>query len=180
MMGADEWCHSNAIHYVPTQDAYYVSVLDQSMIIKVNRSEGRLEWAIDGDGNNVGGVKYLSGATWSRQHGHHPLEDGSLLVFNNGEGGFGGGGNSLALAFTIDDSAGTARESWRYDGGSSTPTLGDVQQLSNGNILVVYSNSGLMHEVAAGEASTSLRTITAGGFGYVDARKSLYGVPDRY
>ena len=151
------------------------------MIIKVNRSDGHLEWAIDGDGNTVGGVTYLSGVTWSRQHGHHPLDDGNLLIFNNGDGGFGGGGSSYALGFSINEGAGSVNETWRYDGGSSTPTLGDVQKISNGNILVVYSNNGIIHEVAPGETSTPLRTITVNGrFGYVDARSSLYGPPERY
>jgi hypothetical protein len=179
-LDATEWCHTNAIHYVPSHDAYYLSVLNQSMILKVNRSSGSLEWAIDGDGNTVDGVKYLSGAAWSRQHGIHPLENGELLIFNNGQGGFGGSGSSYALGFSIDENASFANEIWRYNGGASSQTLGDVQEMSNGNILVVYSNNGLIHEVTPGETSTPMRTITASGFGFAEARKSLYGPPDRY
>jgi hypothetical protein len=59
-------------------------------------------------------------------------------------------------------------------------TLGDVQEMSNGNILIVYSNNGLIHEVAPGETSTPLRTMNASGFGYAEARSSLYGPPERY
>jgi outer membrane protein assembly factor BamB len=174
-----EWCHSNAIHYVPSQEAYYVSVLNQNMIIKFSRG-GDLEWALDGDGNTVSGVNYLSGVNWSRQHGHHALDDGTLFIFNNGEGGFGGGGSSYALKFSIDEGANSASQTWQYNGGSSSQTFGDVQQMSNGNILIVYSNAGVMHEVSAGATNSPIRTITAGGLGYAEARRSLYGLPDRY
>lgn len=176
-----EWCHSNAIHYVPAEDAYYLSVLNQNMLIKVNRTLGRLIWALDGDGNTVSGVTYLTGVSWNRQHGHHTFADGRLLLFNNGEGGFGGGeGSSMALSFSLDEGAKTAVQEWSYEGGASSATLGDVQMMSNGNILVTYSNNGLMHEVSPNDQWTLIRKLTAGGFGYSDARRSLYGAPDRY
>ena len=175
MMG-DEFCHSNAIHYLPEQDAYYVSVLNQNMIIKVNRTSKSLEWVLDGDGNEVAGLNYISGVSWSRQHGHHPLPDGSLYIFNNGEGGFGGSGSSLALHFSINGNS--ASEIWSYNGGSSSGTLGDVQQASNGNVFVDYSNNGVIHEVT--QSGDLVRSITASGFGYLDARRSLYGLPDRF
>jgi hypothetical protein len=74
-----EWCHSNHIHYVPHQDAYYLSVLNQSMIMKINRNNGngQVEWVICGQGSSgqVSGVTYLTGGpTWGKQHGHHTLK----------------------------------------------------------------------------------------------------------
>ena len=174
--GSGEWCHSNAIHYIPSRDAFTLSVLNQNMIIEFTRS-GELVWALDGDGNTVDGVTYLSGVSWSRQHGHHLFADGSLLIFNNGEGGF-GGGESIALEFSLDGNAGTADEVWRYSGGASSQTLGDVQKLTNGNVLVTYSNNGVIHEVSS--SGTLLRTLTASGFGYSDVRGSLYGAPERW
>jgi hypothetical protein len=108
------------------------------------------------------------------------MEGGRLLIFNNGEGGFGGGGTSFGLGLAIDEASGTASEIWRYNGGASSQTLGDVQEMSNGNIMVDYSNNGLIHEVAAGETSSPLRSIVASNFGFAEARRSLYGAPDRF
>jgi len=173
-----EWCHTNAIHYVPEQDAYYISVLNQNMVIKFKRS-GEVVWAMGNAGPTQSGVKYLQGVSWTRQHGHHAYADGRFLLFNNGQGGFGGSGTSKIIEFELDENGGSARELWNYSGGGTSNTLGDVQKLSNGNILVVYSNSGTMHEVPAGGQSP-VRTISAGGFGYVEARASLYGDPDRF
>jgi len=174
--GSGEWCHSNAIHYVPSQDAFTLSVLNQNMIIKFTRS-GELLWALDGDGDTVDGVSYLLGVSWSRQHGHHLFADDRLLIFNNGAGGF-SSGESIALEFSLDENAGSASEVWRYSGGASSQTLGDVQKLGNGNVLVTYSNNGVIHEVSP--SGTLLRTLTASGFGYSDVRGSLYGAPDRW
>jgi hypothetical protein len=132
---------------------------------------------LDGDGDRVDGVTYLEGAAWNRQHGHHLYADGKLLLFNNsGDKVF--GSSSLVLEIDINESGATAGETWRYDGGTNTNTLGDVQQMSNGNILVTYSNNGVIHEV---DPSGSLvRSIEVFLLGYSNARSSLYGAPDRW
>lgn len=174
-----EWCHSNALHYVPDQDAYYISVLNQNMVLKVNRSQKALEWVMDGDGDTVSGLPYLSGVSWNRQHGHQTLDDGSLLLFNNGGGGF--SGDSLALRITVNEDGGSAEKIWSYNGDATSSTFGDVQLFSNSNIMVVYSNSGLIHEVSPSDNGGSLvRTLKASGFGYAETRKSLYGLPNRF
>ena len=177
-----EWCHSNAIHYVPEEDAYYVSVLHQNMILKIDRSRRKLVWALDGDGHKVSNVRYLDGPYWQRQHGHHSFENGRLLFFNNGEAGFDNPDGSAVLELAIDEKQGTASKIWEYNAGFLSTTLGDVQQLSNANFLIVYSNNGLIQEIAPKGAfgGTLVRTLATAGFGYADARSSLYGSPDRF
>jgi hypothetical protein len=170
-----EWCHSNAIHYVPSEDAYYLSVLDQNMILKINRTSGRLEWALGGADSD------FADASWSRQHGHHTLDNGNILLFNNNRGGGFGGGSSLALEFALDEGNGTATEVWQYDGGASSMTFGDVQRLDNGNTLVTYSNDGLVHEVdPGGRLLQSTSWGSSRSIGYLDWRKSLYDPPNRW
>jgi hypothetical protein len=63
--------------------------------------------------------------------------------------------------------------------------LGDVQSLPNGNVLVVFSTSGQIHEVSSsGElvqiffAKTPLGEWDA-PFGYASFRETLYGPPSR-
>ncbi len=172
-----EWCHSNALHYVPSEDAYYLSVLDQDMIVKVNRTSGRLEWVLGGSEST------FEGASWSRQHGHHTLDNGHVLLFNNNTGGgfVFAGGSSPALEFSLDEATLTATEVWRYDGDGSSMTFGDVQRLDNGNTLLTYSNDALIDEVDA--ERNLVRSISWGSgnsLGYADWRKSLYGPPDRW
>jgi hypothetical protein len=56
--------------------------------------------------------------------------------------------------------------------------LGDVQRLPNGNTLVAYSTSGVLHQVnAAGELVQELTWPIGGAFGFVNHRPSLYGPP---
>lgn len=173
-----EWCHANAIHYLPTEDAYYVSLLMQNMIVKVDRAARQLEWILDGDDPLESD---FSGVTWQVQHGFHPLENDTLLVFNNGGEAGGLPSPAHALAFRLDETQGTATEEWQYETDINCPMLGDVQRLSNGNTLVTFSTAGAFHEVD--DDSLLVRQITfAGGevVGYADARRSLYGPPDRY
>lgn len=172
----DEWCHSNAIHYSVSQDAYYLSVLNQDMVIKVNRTSGALEWILGGE------MSDFEGAAWNRQHGNHALENGNILIFNNNAalGAF-GIGSSLVLELALNQHTGQAAEVWRYDGDAASSTLGDVQRLPNGNTLVTYSNSGLMHEVnSAAQLVQSFAWASGSGLSYADRRMSLYGAPDHF
>lgn len=171
----EEWCHSNAIHYDVETDAYFLSVLHQNMIIKVNRTSGALEWTLGGE------LSDFAGASWNRQHGHCKLENGNIILFNNNIniGSFGAG--SLVLELAVDESTHRAVEIWRYDGDADSSTLGDVQRLPNGNTLVTYSNSGLMHEVnGATQLVQSFAWASGGGLSYADRRMRLYGAPDHF
>jgi hypothetical protein len=65
---------------------------------------------------------------------------------------------------------------WSYDGGLTSAVLGDVRRLPNGNTLVAYSTSGVIHEVnAAGALVQTLTWPLGGAFGYVEHRPTLYG-----
>jgi hypothetical protein len=129
-------------------------------------------WELDGDGT----AGDFSGVSWEVQHGHQLLDNGNLLLFNNGTGGF--DGLSFALEFTLDESEHVASEIWNYDGNQSSFILGDVQRIGNGNTLVDYSMEGVIHEVTGN--NTLVRTIEGGPFGYLDWRESLYGPPNRW
>jgi hypothetical protein len=71
----------------------------------------------------------------------------------------------------------TAANTWQYEGGQRSTTLGDTQRLWNGNTLATYSNANTIHEVdASGDLLQSLQFM-AGGLGYTIKRQSLYGPP---
>ena len=170
-----EWCHSNAINYVPSEDAYYLSVLDFSSILKIDRSTGSLVWTLGNDESD------FSGATWVRQHQHQLLENGHILIFNNGETGF-AGGNSLVLEYALGSSTWQATLEWKYSGGHASMTLGDVERLPNGDTMIDYSNAGLIQEVDASGRLLKEHSWTSmgGALGYANWRESLYGPPQDY
>jgi hypothetical protein len=76
--------------------------------------------------------------------------------------------------------AATATRVWEYDGNASTPVLGDVHRLPNGNTLVVYTSRGTIHEID--EDQQLVRSMVwglGGAVTYVQHRASLYGPPPR-
>jgi hypothetical protein len=182
-----EWCHSNAINYVESEDAYYISVLYQNMILKVDRSTGNLEWTLGGADTDFPGV------SWEQQHQHHLLED-SILLFNNGGGatdthavaGPASGGfwtkiaASHAVEYTFDEEARAADLIWDYDDGSTGSfAMGDVKRLPNGNTQIVFSVAGMIREVTPDKEN--VYEITWNGlFGYASRRGSLYSGPPEY
>ncbi len=165
-------CHVNAIHYFAGDDTYTFGDLDQNCYMRVTR-QGKVLWVLGGAKNSFTG----DGATWSRQHGFHEISPDRMLMFNNGDVGQ----NSIAYELQLDLTAHTATRVWHYDGGSTSFVLGDVQRLPNGNTLVTYTTSGLMHEVDPdGKLVRSLAWDIGGATSYTQYRDSLYGPPPRY
>lgn len=170
--GGGNTFHANAIHYHPSDDTYTIADRNPSMVVKVTR-QGEALWQVGGSCTNApaGGCV---GASWRVNHGHHLLEDGSLLLFNNGQSGA-----SAALNYALNEQGSfTAMQSWSYNPGTTSNVLGDVQWLPGGNSLITFSTAGVMHEIDASRAV--VQTITLGTVGYSDWRETLYGPPARY
>jgi hypothetical protein len=169
--------HSNSITYHPSDDTYTISDRNPNLYVKLSR-QGELIWQLGG--NNPVGASFSGETQWAVNHGHHLTDEGTFLIFNNngegggGGGGFGGGGPSPVIEFQLDEATMTATRVWEYTSGESSPTLGDVQRLPNGNTLITYSNAGTIHEVDP--SGNVVQTITSSGsFGYTMHRPSLYG-----
>lgn len=160
--------HANSILYHPADDSYTISDRYPNVYVKLTRA-GQLVWQFGGS-NPVG--DFISGGTWQVNHGHHLLDDGTLLIFNNGMGG-----QSPVIGYQLNaESSKTADEVFRYSGGSSA-VLGDVQRLPNGNTLVTYSVSGIIQEVTP--QSTVVQSYTTDSLGYSMWRPTLYGPPPK-
>jgi hypothetical protein len=165
--------HANAVHYIPSDDSFTIADRDANVVVKVT-SGGAPQWQLGGvcDGAPTGA--HCSPQSWMVNHGHHLLDDGTLLVFNNT--------NTYdaahVLEFRLDDtSSGLAATLDRdYTGTASSATLGDVQRLPGGNTLVTYSNDGTIVEVDS--SWNVVQTFTA-RVGYSNWRPTLYGPPLR-
>ena len=197
----EEWCHSNALNYVESEDAYYLSVLMFNTILKFNRTTGELEWKMGGEDSDFPGV------WWDRQHQHHLL-DNSILIFSNGghatdeyvpeiidedagdvsdagdTGATGGAFWSYAVSHTIefsfDEDTKTASLIWDYkDGLLGSMAMGDAKRLPNGNTQIIYSSIGVIQEVTP-EKEKVYEIKRNGVFGYGSRRDSLYAAPPEY
>lgn len=167
--------HANAIHYRPSDDTYTIGDRNPNLFVKISH-QGQLLWQFGGNCSNSPATK-CAGGNWQVNHGHQLLDDGHFVFFNNGAGG---GSQSTAYEYELieSDSSLTANQVWSYQAnGVSSMVLGDVERLPNGNNLVVFSNSGAMHEVDS--ASKLVASYSASSFGYGEFRESLYGPPLR-
>jgi hypothetical protein len=164
------WFHPNSIHYHPWDDSYTIGDPYPRAYVKITR-KGQLVWQFGGSNPKDPG-KHIQVPAWSGEnHGHHLLADGTFVFFNN---------VSTARVFKLDTASMTATSGLAYVPSTNVSSfaLGDVQRLSNGNILVTYSTSGVIHEIdSAGKLVATFQVSQPGQFGYSEFRETLYGPP---
>ena len=166
--------HTNSIHYYPSDNTYTLGDRNPNLYVKVSRT-GQLIWQLGGT-NPKDAAKLISGAgTWSVNHGHHLLADGTFVLFNNGSMM---GGASAVRVLKLNTSNLTAMPGLTYmASGINSNVMGDAQMLPNGNILVTASQMGQITEITPG--GQVVATFKGMAFGYSEYRDSLYGPPPR-
>ena len=166
--------HCNSILYHPADDSFTIGDRFPNLYVKVSHA-GVLQWQFGGScANAPAGASHCVPESWQVNHGHHLLDDGTMLVFNNNIHGQA----SEVLAFQLN-TVGTMSATALGDFTSGTlnsNVLGDVQRLPNGNTLITYSTASEILEVDASGAT--VQTIS-GSYGYADWRATLYGPPPR-
>jgi hypothetical protein len=139
VLGRD-WTHGNAVVYSATDDSLLVSLRHQDFLVKIRRGDGATLWRL-----GEGGDFSLSAGEWFyHQHAPEWQSDGTLLVFDNGNGR-----PNVPLAnlrtrvvhLRLDEAARTATilHELRTDDYFQT-FAGDADRLSNGNVLVTDAN----------------------------------------
>jgi hypothetical protein len=171
MGGSGNSYHCNYIVYHPGDDSYTISDRNPNLVVKV-RHDGTPIWQIGGSCTSAKAPKCAAG-TWQVNHGHDLDEKGNMLVFNNGQSG---SAHVLLLKLTETASAISFATTKDFTASGSSSSLGDVQFLPNGNMLITVSNAGQI--VEADSAWSTVQTIK-GTFGYTDWRETLYGPPSR-
>jgi hypothetical protein len=170
--------HSNAILYHESDSTYTIGDRNPNLFVKVSRS-GQPQWQFGGNCTGAPAPKCASGS-WTSNHGHHLLDDGHFLFFNNGT--FNSSSTpSQAMEYTLSTSGATMSatqvKAYKSSSNNHSDSLGDVQRLPNGNTLVTFSNNGLIQEL---DSSWSVvQTVSASTFGYAEWRETMYGPPAR-
>lgn len=126
---------------------YIVSWRNQGQITKIDASTGEVHWRL---GGVTGQFTFVDDPfdSFSAQHHARILENGHLLLYDNGTRH--DPPETRVVEYALDPSAGTATLVWefRHDPPIYTPFVGSVQRLKNGNTLVGYGTEGLVTEVA--------------------------------
>jgi hypothetical protein len=164
--------HTNAIHYLPVDGGFTIADRNPNVVVKVSAT-GTPEWQIGGACDGAPAGDRCLALDWEVVHGHHLLEDGTLVVFNN----TGTDTNhvfELELNATATSFAATLVKD--YTGAGSSTILGDVQRLPGGNTLVTYSSEGKIVELDSSWNEVQTFSVRVG---YSSWRPTLYGPPTR-
>jgi hypothetical protein len=170
--GAYASYHCNSVHYHASDDSFTIGDRDPNLYVKASHA-GAIQWQLGGSCLNApAGASRCVAGTWKVNHGHHLLDDGTMLLFNNGDAP-----PAVVREFQLDTAETfSATEVKDFVSGIATPVLGDVQRLPNGNTLITYSDAGKVLEVDPSWAT--VQTIS-GAWAYADWRETLYGPPAR-
>jgi hypothetical protein len=169
--GGSNTFHCNHILYHQADDSFTISDRNPNLYVKV-KHDGTPVWQIGGTCTGAKAPKCASG-TWQVNHGHDLDGSGNMLIFNNGQSG---SAHVFELKVTETSSAISYTTTKDYNTNGSSNSLGDVQFLPNGNILVTISNAGQIVEV---DSSWSTVQSFKGTFGYAEWRETLYGPSSR-
>jgi hypothetical protein len=171
--GFIDWSHCNYLNYVRDEDAYYITCRHIDAVVKVGRSTGEAEWFLEQDGGD-----FSHDETRDLLRNPHSVEllGDELLVFNQHASGC-----SEALIIRVDHDAGTAERTWSHEdeGCAWVGYLGNAWPLPGGNILVAFSEAGLVSEVdPAGEVQVTTSAELGWIMAYTTHVDDLYeGLP---
>lgn len=139
--GGTDWTHANSVTYDEENDDILLSVRSQSWVVDIDHGTGDVRWIAGDDagidpGFDARFLTLLQGSWFSGQHAAMITTDGKLLVYDNRNETGGEQGKSRAVAYDLDLDAGTARQTFEYIAPKYTSSLGDVDELAGGHVLV--------------------------------------------
>ena len=130
--------HGNSIE-VDNYGNLILSNRRSSEIIKIDRSTGEIIWIIGGPLNEfeISGDEFNG---FSRQHDARRLENGNILIFDNGNNH--SPPTSRVIEYEINETDKTLNLVWEYRNpyGQESLSMGSSQRLPNGNTLISWGN----------------------------------------
>ncbi len=139
--GTKDWSHANSISYDPADDSILVSLFRLDFVIKLKRSTGTLDWRF----GLLGDFTLVEGTWPSHQHAAQLDGDGVLRLFDNGTLKMPKASRAVEYFVepaTSEGETGNAWQIWEFTDEQpfSSDSFGDIQLLSNGNVLIADSS----------------------------------------
>lgn len=144
--GGLDWSHSNSVFFDAASNQILLSVRSQNWIVNIDRASGDIAW-IAGESSMTSPdfsaefLELTSGSWTSGQHAATWTAAGELLAYDNGNETT-APGPSRVVIYEIDESAGQAKEIFAFIAPKYTASLGDVDELANGNLLITAGGPG--------------------------------------
>ena len=130
-----DYAHPNSLELFSDGDVL-VSIRHYDCLYRIDRPSGDIVWTFGGL-NCVDNDFQISGDPldgFSHQHDASLLEDGNILLFDNGN--LRPEPVSRVVEYRIDDQDMTAELVWSHDDGRFSPIMGSAERLDNGNTLI--------------------------------------------
>jgi hypothetical protein len=164
--------HADSIHYIPSDDSFTIADRNPNAFVKVSAT-GTPEWQLGGLCDQAPAGNKCFPQDWQVVHGHHLLEDGTFVAFNNT---YTATSHVFEFKLNATPSSFAATLVKDYAGNGSSTTMGDVQRLPGGNTLVTYATDGKIVEL---DSSWNVVQTFSARVGYSNWRPTLYGPPTR-
>jgi len=160
---SDDYFHINSVDDTPDGNLI-VSARNTWTIYKVARADGAVQWRLNGKRSSF---RMLPGSTFAWQHDARVQADGTITLFDD-EAAPPVGKTSRGIGIGIDTQA---QRAWlRRDYRPAPPVLsnsqGNMQALSNGDMLVGWGSSPFITEFSAHGAVMRLYTYASGEESY--------------
>jgi len=131
--------HANALEVTPDGNLL-ISIRHTSEIIKIDRETGAILWRLGGAESHHNDFQYINDPFNGVSHQHQPvmLDNGNLLIFDNGNGRE--RPYTRVVEYQLDEASMTATLVWSYVTPEQhfSPNRGNAQRLENGNTLINY------------------------------------------
>ena len=146
LVDRSDYAHINSV-FQDTDGNYIASLRHVSQVVKISRSTGNVLWRFGGKTNQFTFLNEPNPGNMCAQHTATRLENGNLLLFDNGTTSFcwpvvpERGQMTRIAEFELNESAKTAKLVWSYSREDAfTTSRGSSQRLPNGNTLIGWGN----------------------------------------
>ena len=153
-----DYMHGNGIA-LDTDGNILVTARNTSAVYKINRTTGALMWTL-GRGGDFTANGFADSDWFSDQHDVRRRSDGTLSVFDNGNGPGSPRTYSRGLALSVDETNKTASivKIRRGPGDPQATSQGDFRELPGGDDILGWGNVGQLTEVdAAGNVRLDMK-----------------------
>ena len=171
----EDWSHVNSISHDAETNELYVTITANNGVARIDAETGETAWILSDESDDF---DIAAERTVHFPHSVQRIGD-ELLVFNRrnpGDTTMCSGAVNIAL----DETARTAAETWRWEGGGCFHVgfLGNAQRTDEGNTVTSWSHFGVMDEVTPDKDLVWRVSLGIGAaFGFSHRAPTLAGAP---
>tara|TARA_B100000073_G_scaffold318717_1_gene297069 strand:- start:178 stop:2079 length:1902 start_codon:yes stop_codon:yes gene_type:complete len=143
-----DWTHANSVYYDNLDNSIYFNTRHLSRISKIDYPTGEILWNLGKDLPSDDPV-FGENLNISGQHAIRRLDNGNLMIYNNGNFNNPEVSSGLEIRINGDDEFPSAERVWEYTLIDSLYTFkhGDCDRLENGNSLLTAGQQNTLVEV---------------------------------